>query len=87
MSVHPAPATAYMACVLAERSRLTPPAMAAGATPSMSALWALLTATRPELQAVSIARQGPDRPKTYEMRPVGAKALSAQEMYARQPAT
>ena len=39
----------------------------------MSALWALLTATRPELQAVSMARQGPDSPKTYEMRPVAAK--------------
>jgi hypothetical protein len=58
------PATAYMACVPAESSKLTPPAIAAGATPSMRALWAFATATRPELQAVSIARQGPDSPKT-----------------------
>ena len=46
----------------------------------MRALWALLTATRPELQAVSMARQGPDSPKTYEMRPVGAKETFTKEM-------
>ena len=66
----PPPATEYIACVVAESSRLTPPASAVCVTPSMRALCALLTATRPELQAVSMARQGPWSPNTYEMRPV-----------------
>ena len=71
----PAPATAYMAWVPADSSRLTPPANAEGATPSIKALCALATATRPELQAVSMARHGPHSPKTYEIRPARIPSL------------
>ena len=63
------PATAYMAMVEGLNRRVMPPPIASLLTPRRSALRPVLTATRLEEHAVSIAMLGPFRPYRYEMRP------------------
>lgn len=63
------PATANMAWVCALRSRLTPPASARGTRPNSMPWLAVPMATKPELQAVSMAMQGPVKPQRYDILP------------------